>query len=315
MHYMRNIFEYYRKHGNRLALLCILLMSGIGKAHAEWQKDISNEAADTCGVMPMVKAASLYLPTKPQAPKVDHELIERIGVTDNRRRRNVSLYDLPYSCTANFPDYKRLAINSVVLCGAGFAALGVLQALPEDATAWNKERITSIPFWERWSTHVRKGPVWDNDNFVFNYILHPYGGAAYYMSARSSGCNILYSALYSAAVSTIFWEYGIEAFMEIPSIQDLFITPFAGAIIGESFYVLKRHIVSHGYTLFGSQVLGNIMAFLIDPVNEVIGIFAGNPCRKGAKLNDNKGKQLSCFPNIATSACGTTVGLSMSITF
>lgn len=219
-----------------------------------------------------------------------------------QRKRKVNIYDLPYSTTANYPNFERLALNTGALYAAGIAALGVLQMLPEDATAWNKERITSIPFWKRWSTHVKMGPVWDADSFVFNYILHPYGGAAYYMSARSQGCNILWSAVYSAFVSTVFWEYGIEAFMEIPSLQDLIITPFAGMLIGESFYVLKRHIVSHGYKLFGSQLLGNLVAFLIDPVNEVVGLFAGNPCRKAS---------VSLQPNLNLSA----PGLSLAITF
>lgn len=187
---------------------------------------------------------------------------------------------MPYSMSANYPNYKMLGINSGVLFGAFVATLGVLQLLPEDATAWNKKEITEVPLFKRWKNNVKKGPVWDGDKFIFNYVLHPYGGAAYYMSARSQGLNAYYSLLYCFGVSTIFWEYGIEAFMEIPSIQDLFITPLGGAMIGEGFYVLKRHIVANDYRLFGSPVVGNVVAYLIDPVNEVIGIFTGNPNRK-----------------------------------
>lgn len=228
--------------------------------------------------------------TLPDLPAIDYRPLQVHLATLPKPRREVNVYDLPYSTTANHPNYRRLAINTGALYVAGIAALGVLQSLPEDATAWNKERITSIPFWKRWSTHVGKGPVWDGDNFIFDYVLHPYGGAAYYMSARSSGCNIVWSALYSAAISAFFWEYGIEAFMEVPSLQDLIITPFAGSLIGESFYLLKRHIVSHGYTLFGSRLLGNVVAFIVDPVNEVVGLFAGNPCRKAsAKLTPSPG--------------------------
>ncbi|MCC8171003.1 MAG: DUF3943 domain-containing protein [Parabacteroides sp.] len=199
-----------------------------------------------------------------------------------------TIYDYPYSMTANYPDYKRLALNTGVLFGAGILTLGVLQLLPDDATAWNKKEIRQVPFFRRWVNNVKKGPVWDKDNFVFNYILHPYGGAAYYMSARSQGFNVLYSFLYSAAVSTFFWEYGVEAFMEIPSIQDLIITPIAGVLIGEGFYILKRHIVANGYELFGSRLAGNVAAYLIDPVNEVIGIFAGNPERKKKYLVNSR---------------------------
>ena len=191
-----------------------------------------------------------------------------------------SVYELPYSLWIHRPNYRKVVYNSVALYTAGVAMLGILELLPEDATAWNKEEIRSTPFFERWWNHVKKGPVWDRDKWYFNYLLHPYGGAAYYMSARSQGFSAPYSMLYGFGISTLFWEYGIEAFNEIPSIQDLIITPLAGAVIGEAFYVLKRSIVAGGYTLFGSKFLGNVVAYLIDPVNEVLGLIYGNDARR-----------------------------------
>lgn len=204
---------------------------------------------------------------------------------DVKRTANAKtdIYDLPYSERLSRPDWNRMWLNTGVLFAGGVTTLGVLQLLPEGATAWNKERVTSRPFWKRWSYHVRSGPVWDGDNFVFNYILHPYAGAVYYMAARSLGFNRMGSFLYCTAISTVFWEYGIEAFMEKPSIQDLILTPLSGFIIGEMFYKLKRKIVSDGYRLWDSRTWGNIVAFIIDPVNEVIGLFAGNPCREGVR--------------------------------
>lgn len=224
----------------------------------------------------------------------------------------VNIYDMPYSMTANYPDYGRMWLNTGVLFGGGVLALGVLQLLPEDATSWNKKEITSVPLFKRWSQNVRKGPVWDGDNLIFNYVLHPYAGAAYYMGARSLGFNVFYSFLYTAGISTLFWEYGIEAFMEIPSLQDLIITPVAGVLIGESFYLLKRHIVSNGYCLFGSKVLGNIVAYIIDPVNEVIGLFAGNPCRErslGGSVH------VMCRPEMRMASGDLTLGVSVSCCF
>ena len=128
-----------------------------------------------------------------------------------------TIYDLPYSLSENMPNVKKLVINTATLYAAGVLTLGVLELLPEDATAWNKKEIRDTPLFERWWNHVREGPVWDKDNWVFKYILHPYGGAAYYMSARTQGCSAINSILYAFGVSTIFWEYGIEAFNEIPS--------------------------------------------------------------------------------------------------
>ena len=194
----------------------------------------------------------------------------------------VTLYDLPYSTCTSLPDYKRLAWNTATFVGAGVATLLVLEMLPEDATAWNKDEIRNTSFFHRWTTHVKDGPVWDKDNPIFNNILHPYGGAVYYMSARSCGCNVLGAAAYSFFVSTMLWEYGIECFMEVPSMQDLIVTPLAGSLVGEGFYAIKRHIVAHDYHLWGSWFLGHLVAWVVDPINEFVSLFAGNPCKRGS---------------------------------
>ncbi|MDE6311704.1 MAG: DUF3943 domain-containing protein [Muribaculaceae bacterium] len=196
-------------------------------------------------------------------------------------RPRASLYELPYSLTRSEKNWKRLWTNTAVLGGAYISTLVVLECLPEDATSWNRAAIRNTPWYKRWYNHViKEGPTPDCDNPVFNYILHPYAGAVYFMAARSNGFNYFQSLLYSACISTIGWEFGIEATMERPSIQDIFITPLLGSVFGECFYLLKREIVSHDYRLFGSKVVGNIVAFLVDPVNEVVGLFAGNEARR-----------------------------------
>lgn len=195
-----------------------------------------------------------------------------------------SLYEQPYSVTRRCPDWHRLWINTATLSSAFVGTLLVLECLPEDATSWNRAELQDVPLFKRWHNHViKKGPEWDHDKFYFNYILHPYAGGVYYMAARSCGFNAWQSLLYCSLISNVGWEFGIEAFMERPSIQDLFITPIIGSLIGEGFYKAKRSIVNNGYKLWGSAALGNIAAFLIDPVNEFVGFFAGNPCREIAK--------------------------------
>lgn len=196
----------------------------------------------------------------------------------------VSIYDMPYSVTGRSHDWRRLWINTGVLTGAFVGTLFVLEMLPEDATTWNRAELQKVPLFTRWKDHVIvKGPEWDHDKFIFNYVLHPYAGAVYFMSARSVGFNFWQSLLYSSIISDVGWEFGIEAFMERPSYQDLFITPLVGSAIGEGFYRLKRHLVDNDYHFLGSPVLGNIVAFLIDPVNEVVGLFDHNPARRVAR--------------------------------
>lgn len=186
------------------------------------------------------------------------------------------IYDYPYSRTRSIPNWKRLWVNTSVLMGAGVATMVILEALPQESTAWNKRSNSKIPLFKRWVQHVKRGPVWDGDNLIFNYVLHPYAGAAYYMGARGLGFNCLGSFVYSFCISTFFWEYGFEAFNEIPSVQDLIITPVVGSILGEGFFIVKRHIVRNDYRLLGSKVLGYAVAWLVDPLNETIGYFYGD---------------------------------------
>ncbi len=219
----------------------------------------------------------------------------------------LSPYALPYSMTGNSYDWHRLWINTATLSGAFAGTLLVLECLPEDATSWNRAELRDVPLFKRWHNHViKKGPEWDHDKFYFNYILHPYAGAAYFMSARSCGFNFWRSALYCSAVSTVGWEFGIEAFMERPSIQDIFVTPIAGSCIGEGFYRVKRWVVDNDYRVLGSSVLGGILAFLVDPVNEFTGLWLGNPARDIAhqKAKSRRRTDISIVPSITHSYNG-----------
>lgn len=228
-----------------------------------------------------------------------------------------SIYDLPYSVSTSCPNYGRLAANTTVLFAGGITMLVVLEMLPENATAWNKSKLEKTPMFQRWYNNVMRPPVFDKDNAIFNYVLHPYAGAAYYMSARSQGFNLWQSWLYSFAISTFFWEYGIEAFNERPSINDLIVTPMGGLILGEAFYLAKRWIVEHDYEVLGTKVIGYPVAFLLDPVNECLGWFRGNNAHG---FNNREHPDLEPKINVSPTiqpirGGGISYGLSMQLTF
>ncbi|MCM1033598.1 MAG: DUF3943 domain-containing protein [Odoribacter sp.] len=201
-----------------------------------------------------------------------------------RRHSWISPYTLPYTRHAVNPNWHRMWINTAVLSGAFVGTLFVLELLPEDATSWNRASIQQTPMFKRWFRNIfKRGPEWDHDNPIFNYVLHPYAGAAYFMAARSCGFSFWGSLLYSAAISTVGWEFGIEAFMERPSYQDIFVTPIVGSVLGELCYRGKHAIINRGYELLGSPVLGHVACFFLDPVNEVVDLFRGNPASPYAK--------------------------------
>jgi hypothetical protein len=184
-------------------------------------------------------------------------------------------------------DYTRLSYDTAMYVGATVIAFGVLYAMPESATNWDKEAMKENGITYKWKQNVKAGPVWDNDDWVLNWITHPYSGGVYYMTARSSGFNIFESFLYSAFMSTFFWEYGIEAFAEIPSKQDLIITPVIGSMVGEGFFYAKKSILRHDRKVLNSKFLGYTSLFLIDPFNTLLDSFG---------YKDQRTTQLSVAP-------------------
>jgi hypothetical protein len=170
-------------------------------------------------------------------------------------------------------DYRRLSYDTAMYVGATVIAFGVLYSMPESVTNWDKQAMKENGITYKWKQNVKAGPVWDNDDWVLNYITHPYSGGVYYMTARSSGFNIFESFLYSAFMSTFFWEYGIEAFAEIPSKQDLIITPVLGSVVGEGFFYAKKSIVRHDRKVLNSKFLGYTSLLLIDPFNTLLDSF------------------------------------------
>lgn len=240
-----------------------------------------------------------------QAPAAAADSVSAVTALEARKAKKrkiepITPYAMPVSWTASNPDWHRLWLNTAALSTAFVGTLLVLECLPEDATSWNRAELRDVPLLKRWKQHViEKGVEWDHDKFYFNYILHPYAGGAYFMAARSCGFNFWQSMLYCSLVSNVGWEYGIEAFMERPSAQDLFITPVVGSLVGEGFYRAKRRIVDNGYTLCGSRLLGCFVAFLVDPVNEFMGYLTrNNPARKLAKSRRLPGAGVSLYPSV-----------------
>ena len=157
-------------------------------------------------------------------------------------------------------------------------AIGVLVALPESISKWDLSALEEQSLSEKWKENVKAGPVWDEDEFAINYIGHPLSGAWYYTMARNNGLDPFGSFIYSVFVSSIIWEYGYEAFAEIPSIQDLISTPVLGSLLGEYFYYLEGEIDKNRGLVFGSKYLGNFSYFAIDPLGNIadgIGGFIG----------------------------------------
>ena len=153
----------------------------------------------------------------------------------------------------------------IVLC---VALMGFLSVLPNDVTNWNRsDEKSTLEWWEYSVTHP---PVLDEDRLFFNYVGHPLGGSWYYLLARDAGLTPFQAFVYSAFASTIIWEYGVEAPAERPSIQDLIITPVAGALVGMVAEKILNRIKAKDRKVLGSKILGEVVIFLIDPLTSII---------------------------------------------
>jgi len=167
-------------------------------------------------------------------------------------------------------DYRKLGYNTAIVFGTTIVAYGILWSLPESFTKWDKEEMKKNGIGAKWKENVKAGPVIDEDNFFLNYVMHPYFGGVYYMTARSNGFNIFESFTYSAIMSTFFWEYGVESFAEVPSVQDLIVTPVLGSVVGEGFFYAKKTILKNNSKVLNSRFLGKTSLFLMDPLNTIL---------------------------------------------
>jgi len=127
------------------------------------------------------------------------------------------------------PDWRGIGKDTAFYMGYQVVVIGVLFLLPEDVTSWSKDqKRTSLSHW--WENV--KHPVWDDDKWWINYIGHPYWGSIFYIRGRERGLSEWGSFGYSAFLSALY-EFGIEAFFEPPSYQDLIVTPVGGFLIGK----------------------------------------------------------------------------------
>jgi hypothetical protein len=109
-------------------------------------------------------------------------------------------------------------------------AVGALYLMPQSMSGWTDEEKSNYSF-DKWRHNVTH-PVFDNDAWYINWILHPYWGGAYYIRARERGLDKTESFWFSTVMS-LLWEYGAEALAEPVSITDIVVTPVLGSLLGE----------------------------------------------------------------------------------
>ena len=159
----------------------------------------------------------------------------------------------PFLFNANL-NYQGKAIGNKILRGCLYSSgydIVILSALvfaPESISKWEnrKEKFKFSSIMNQYKDAYTKPPVIDKDLFITNYAGHPYQGAFYYNTMRSQGSSILQSSLFCLG-QAVLWEYGWEACVEQPSIQDLITTPLAGILVGELSHVATIAMSKNGF--------------------------------------------------------------------
>ena len=115
-----------------------------------------------------------------------------------------------------------------------------------------------------WIDHITEWPETDDgDDFVTNFITHPYIGSLYYLFYRERGHSVLTSALGSLLQSTLF-EYTIEGTVETPSLPDLIFTPGLGAPLGFVMYESSEWLLTR------QNKAARALAYVVDPMKLII---------------------------------------------
>ena len=172
-----------------------------------------------------------------------------------------------------FGRYTFLARDTGFLIIPAAIIIGGLYYAPESVSNWSKEdKDNSLSdLGDKWWDNVSNGPVWDEDDLWLNLIAHPYWGATYYLHSRHYAYSKWESFWYSFFVSNILYEYGVEAFAEEPSIQDLILTPLGGWLVGEYIFLpIEAKIIKNGNRFWGSKILGRTLRFVMDPLGSII---------------------------------------------
>jgi hypothetical protein len=142
-----------------------------------------------------------------------------------------------------------------------------LEILELDFAVWAFDRFIMNESWAKITLgtildNFSKSFEWDYDTFVTNQLGHPYHGAMFHTIARTNGFSFFESTLYTALGSYI-WEVVLESIR--PSTNDMIMTTFGGATLGEALYRMAGLIADENSTGLGKAIRESL-SFLVDPV-------------------------------------------------
>ncbi len=181
---------------------------------------------------------------------------------------NVQLSSIQEVSLTKKTDFDGLLSDTKYYLGYQVGMIVLIYFLPTDISKWDKDKKAENLFSKYWTNITN--PTWDSDEWYINYLMHPYFGATYYVRARERGYDPMGGFYYSFLMSTL-WEFGLEAFSEPVSIQDMVTTPFYGALVGEVFMQVRKKIKRKSPA--NRTAWNKFVLFMTDPMGSLNNIF------------------------------------------
>lgn len=100
--------------------------------------------------------------------------------------------------------------------------------------------------------------VFDKDEPVWNFFVHPITGSQLFLLYRAQGYSRM-SALGLTTITSTLFEVTVEILTEPASVQDLYMTPILGSVLGLGIETLSMSLLNSGNTA------AKIFAHIINP--------------------------------------------------
>lgn len=111
--------------------------------------------------------------------------------------------------------------------------------------------------WEKYQDNLGEF-VFDNDEDIWNLIIHPISGSQLFLFYRANGYSRAGALAMTLASSTLF-ELTVEVYTEPPSIQDLYQTPVLGSILGVGLEISSLYLIN------SNNIFAKTLGHLINP--------------------------------------------------
>lgn len=100
--------------------------------------------------------------------------------------------------------------------------------------------------------------VFDKDEPIWNFFVHPISGSQLFLLYRAQGYSRM-NALGLTTISSTLFEATVEILTEPASVQDLYMTPILGTVLGLGIETLSMSLLNSGTTA------GKIVGHMINP--------------------------------------------------